>query len=685
MLLAASCTADMEISASSESAAPPDATAEPPGSETPANENPSEAPLEATEAPTDPAPPAGEDTVVIEGRYEFETADCEFAPPAGVDVTCGWMTVPQRWDDPGDPDTVRFHVARLHAPDAIDGAEDNPLVYLDGGPGGDSLEAVPFSYDTLFKPFNVNHDLVMWDQRGTGYGDPSLGCEPVDQATDDNLAVAGTQADELAAETEALVGCIEDWRAAGIDLSTFNSVISAHDLEAVRLALGIESWNVLGISYGTRLAQSYMRLHPQGIRSVIIDSVVPVAEDLDADIPKNAARAFRQLFEGCATDPACAGSYPDLEERFWALVAAMDQEPVGLRSANPADGSTVDVVANGDDLVSTAFSALYSTESFAAVPELVAQLEAGQTDGLGAFIGIDQANQQFFSVGVLYAVRCHEEYPFLTDDMITAGLSGDDRIDARFAAPGAGVREQFDPICTAMDAGAAAAVENQAVVSDLPTLVIEGQYDPVTPPVGGEEVAASLTNATYLLMPHQGHGPIGDECATDIALAFLAEPDNPPDTGCAAGSAPPPWQADDAGLTLEPFEYDDGLVAAAGLRPTGWTDAGPGLWANEDNLLNRVLLLQQAAPGAAPGLILDAIVGNTGAAEPEEREAIADEQGRTWASYRTSIAGGGGDLAIFLTEDDGATLVVLLQGPAARLDALTADPIPQILSAMEAR
>lgn len=685
--LGTACTANVEVSVPEGAAPPIDAPAtDAPVTDPPVTDEATEAPAtegpeEATDPPATDAPPAADGEVVIDGRFEYEDADCVFAEPSEMEVTCGWVTAPERWDGDTDDDTVRFHVARFHNPEADDGAANNPLVYLDGGPGGHALETVPFSFDSLFRPFTTAHDVVIWDQRGTGYSEPSLDCDAVNAAGDENLAVADPQVDELARETEALVGCIEDWLDDGVDLSAYNSVASSHDLEAVRLALGIDAWNVLGISYGTRLAQTYVREHPGAIRSVIIDSVVPVAGDLDADIPQNAERAFRQLFDGCAADPACNETYPDLENRLWAAADALDAEPAEFDALNAATGEGTNVLANGDDLISTVFSALYSTEAFAAIPQLVEQLEQGDTSGFATYIGIDLANQDFFSVGMLYAVRCHEEYPFLTDDAVANGLADDERINARFSAPGANAAEQFAPVCDAMQAGAADPVENEIVASDLPTLVLEGQYDPVTPPSGGEAVADGLAAATFVVMPHQGHGPISDACAADVAMAFLADPAADVDTSCVAGSEAPPWVPEAEAIELEPFDYDDGLVAASGLRPTGWTEAGSGVWSNQDNVLNQIVLLQQAAPGASPDLILDALISNTGAEDPDEGDAITDDAGRTWTTYRAVL--GGGELALFLAQDDGSTLVVLLQGPAARLDAITADPIPAILSAMQ--
>ncbi|MBJ7454186.1 MAG: alpha/beta fold hydrolase, partial [Blastococcus sp.] len=235
--------------------------------------------------------------------------DCDFEVPAGVDMQCGTLEVPADREDPdGGEVELAFGVVRSDAPDLAD----DPVVYLSGGPGQSTLELVPQGFAQLYEPLTANRDLVLLDQRGTGLSEPSLAC---DEYTDVALESLGSDLsdEELEAEAlDALEECHERLADDGVDFADYNSAASAADLEDLRVALDYDEWNLYGISYGTRLAQQAMRDHPDGIRSVVLDSAYPADADLYAEMPGNAERAMEALFTTCADDPACAAAYPDL-------------------------------------------------------------------------------------------------------------------------------------------------------------------------------------------------------------------------------------------------------------------------------------------------------------------------------------------------------------------------------------
>lgn len=158
--------------------------------------------------------------------------------------------------------------------------------------------------------------------------------------------------------------------AEGIDLKQYNTLTNAADLEDLRLALGYEQWNLLGSSYGTRLALTAMREYPQGIRSVVLDSTRPLQIN-ESQTPADAERAFQTLFRGCAADPTCNAAYPDLERVFYDLVEQLNTKPVTLPGIDPFTGRTYDVLINGDTMISTLFQAMYSTEIIPLLPRAI--------------------------------------------------------------------------------------------------------------------------------------------------------------------------------------------------------------------------------------------------------------------------------------------------------------------------
>jgi len=268
-------------------------------------------------------------TVVAVYQPQFTSVECQFEVPSGREVECGFLEVPEKRSNPSGA-TIRLAVAIFRSESANPAPD--PIVYLDGGPGGHSLEAIPFSFEAGFSPFLEQRDFVMFDQRGVGFSEPGLFCpEYLDELTD--IADEDISSDESASrEIASLLECrsrlLDD---NDVDLTAYNTAESAADVADLRVTLGYADWNLYGISYGTRLALGVMRDHPQGVRSVILDSTLPPEADLMTEGPANFARALRVLFTGCSSDPNCAGAYPGFEQRLLDRVAALEDTSSGGR------------------------------------------------------------------------------------------------------------------------------------------------------------------------------------------------------------------------------------------------------------------------------------------------------------------------------------------------------------------
>ncbi len=607
------------------------------------------------------------DPADLAGRSSWDEGDCEFTPPEGVSTTCGWLTVPERWDSDADADTIRLHVGIFST-----GAAGTPVVYLEGGPGGDALANIDTSFPSLFAPIADAHDLVVIGQRGTGSSEPHLQCQRAIDVELDLLDESPAPAEEAAAYDEAFAACTADFRDDGVDLAAYNSVQSATDVEALRLALGHDEWNLLGISYGTRLAQSIMRLYPEGLRSVILDSALPTRREAPVDIPTVAQRAYGELFAGCDASTVCSTTFPDLEQRFFALVDQLDAEPLDFMVSDSVTGEQYPARLDGTDLLGVGFQALYSKEALAGLPELVAQLEAGDTSGAETLVGLQVTSLPFVASGMYWAVECHEEVPFIEPGDADAGRTGDPYFD-RFAP--AELDASLGELCAHFDAGAADPVEDELVRSDVPTLLLAGTYDPITPPADTESLLEGLPNGTYVELPHTGHGAVVDPCGQELAVAFLADPTAALDTGCVAGLTEPPWVIDVfADVDFEPFSYDSAFVSGSGVAPVGWEPGAEGSFVNSDNLLHLSVILQQAVVGVPADFLVESLSLVLGT-EPVELPPV-EAGGRSWGHWEAVIPGSVIDA--YVVDDDGTTLLVLFQhAPADRdraLEVLT-DPI----------
>jgi pimeloyl-ACP methyl ester carboxylesterase len=191
-------------------------------------------------------------------------------------IACGMLTVRE---DRSQPNGATIQLAVAIIPTRSPTPAPDPVVYLAGGPGSAALSGAP-RLARAWAPFLANRDLIVFDQRGTGFSRPALRCPESERSSDAELGRVLSADESVRAEVAALQRCHARLVREGVHLGAYTSAASAHDLEDLRVALGYGRWNLLGISYGTRLALTAMRDTPQSIRSVILDSTYPLQVNL---------------------------------------------------------------------------------------------------------------------------------------------------------------------------------------------------------------------------------------------------------------------------------------------------------------------------------------------------------------------------------------------------------------------
>ncbi len=446
----------------------------------------------------------------------FTASDCWFDAPFGVTVQCGRVTVPEDPAEPAGPE-LTLAVARFFSGEET--VADDPVVYLEGGPGGDALATVSSAFDVFAHLLN-ERDLVVFDQRGTGHSQPRLDCPELDSAT----VTVGTS--ETDAALDALSACRNRLVAEGVDLDAYTSARNAADVDAIRKAFGYERWNLYGISYGTRLALTVLRDYPDGVRSAILDGVLPVELEVFVTAGASAQRSFELVFELCASQAACAQAYPDPMQRLATTVAAMDADPVDL---SLPDGSTLSVT--GAMVLNVLFLVLYDAESIPYLPALIDLIAAGDLS-LFELLVTDTGDESGVALGMYLSVVCGEDAPFSSPAAVTAAASGLLPLFEPFADG-----MIFDE-CLRWDVTAALALEDEPVVSAVPTLLTSGTFDPVTPPENGDRVASSLLAAEHVVLPYESHGASTCACGSALVDRFLAAPGEPVDHPCVESLRP---------------------------------------------------------------------------------------------------------------------------------------------------
>jgi pimeloyl-ACP methyl ester carboxylesterase len=585
----------------------------------------------------------------------FEPGECRFNAPGGVDVECGDLVVLEDRADPESPE-IRLHVG-IFKSDSTSPAPD-PIVYLEGGPGGSGLMQMEEGFALAFDRYNDDRDLIVIDQRGTGYSEPTLACPEVTRWTIGTLDEDLEPSEAIDQQLEQVLGCRERLAAEGVNLSAYNSGENAADIADLRVALGLDEWNLYGISYGTRLALTVLRDHPEGIRSVILDSSYPLEVDLFSSMGAGFDRALTVLFQACEDDPACAARFPDLEAVFYEITTALNQDPVMTQSSSLTTGETLDVLIDGDIFMGLVFQSLYNASVIPNLPQMIYDAHEGEFGLASLLVVAFVESADNVSTGMNLSVQCSEELPFVEPGTVEAASQDFPRLQ-EFLLSGVDTSEAVFDTCSIWNVTPRDEFENQAVSSDIPTLVMAGEYDPITPPAWGQLVAENLPNSLFIEFPSVGHGAsVSDPCATEIALAFVDNPDQAPDDSCIAQMGGPIFAAEAGDITMVPFTSTS--FGFKGAYPEGWTEIITGTYA--PSTVSTTNLLEMSVPGNA-GMIIGLLGAQIGVGEPMEIVNTREANGLTWDIYEAEGEIQGLNLAFrFATaEKDGTSYLIMIQ------------------------
>ncbi len=445
----------------------------------------------------------------------FKTVACKsMLPPANIALltegsSCGYLTVPEKHALYGQAASERnIEIAVIKLASTSKNKQADPVVYLQGGPGGSASSSIAQVIETA--TFINDRDVYLVDQRGTGHSKPALLCTEFDEA--------GTPA-----QVQACKARIET---SGVDLNTYHSVHNAMDIIQLRTALKISQWNLYGISYGTRLATTIMREDSEGIRSVILDGMFPIEVNGISDTPWANYESLNQIVKNCENTDGCPPE--EIKAVIEDIIARMHNEGMVQESREfiqtLLNMSSESVILNYLLTVNDDISKYTS-----ALDTLTEELNEDN----------EQGEEELFYNAMGLSTVCAEEYPFLN---ITALV--DDNSQGWSASTQLAVNSMFHmgfdaASCKAWDVASANDIETQAVTSDLPILILNGLQDTQTPAAWGTLVAKNMPNAQSVTNPQGGHGQLfsGLSCFDTIAADFLAQPNKALETSCVSDIA----------------------------------------------------------------------------------------------------------------------------------------------------
>ena len=440
-----------------------------------------------------------------------------------VEAQCGRLEVAE---DPAAPDGRRIALNIAWLPVDKGGAAPDPVFMLAGGPGQAATEHAPAALAMLGEA-GKQRDIILVDQRGTGRSnrldcrDPAGAPMPLDEAA---------APEELADYARACAASL-DGRA---DPRFYTTTDAVRDLDAVRSALGVARINLLGISYGTRVAQHYAATYPQHTRTVVLDGVAPNGLVIGAEFARTLEDALALQSAQCHAQAACRARFPaDMRGQLRTVMTRLEAQPVEVDYLDPRTAQTRHGTVTADAVGSLAFMFSYAPQTAALLPLMIDEAARGRYAPLMSLVELASGQMDTqMSRGMQWSVLCAEDAPrHRADPDAGAGTIIGTDLAAQFFAP-----------CTAWPHGTPPAGFHAPFASDLPVLLLSGELDPVTPPRYGEQVAAHLPNGRHLVLRGQAHNVALVGCTPKLVARFFETADaRALDTSCLdeLGYVPP--------------------------------------------------------------------------------------------------------------------------------------------------
>ena len=430
-------------------------------------------------------------------RRSLALAECRL-PNLATAAQCGQLDVPENRDRP-DGRKIGIFAAVLPA-NTLTPKED-PLLILAGGPGQAASFLAPFA--ARLTELRRTRDVVLVDQRGTGRSSP-LTCQAFRPRHDDAF-----DTDPVPRARQ----CAQELAAQGVDAAQYTTTAWIADLEAVRVALGYPRWNLWGGSYGSRVAQEYLRRHPDAVRTVTLDGVAPPAMVIPLDIWRTREAALDAVFAACAASAACRRAHPDAAGTLARIARTLGPDGRDLAVVDPRTGDAQRHRVTFDVVLAALQPLTYTPETASLLPQMLALAAEGELAPLFAASPALSGNlAEQMNAALHFSVTCAEDVPRIRPETEQQALAG---------LPARRLALQTIAVCGVWPRGTAPAGFAEPVRSDKPALLLSGGMDPVTPPAYGTAVAKGFPNGRHVIAEGYGHIVSPHACAPRLLSAFV--------------------------------------------------------------------------------------------------------------------------------------------------------------------
>lgn len=437
-----------------------------------------------------------------DNQHVLEVADQQLSPTCYVQglsdrLNCGFVTVPE---NPNKPDGKTIDVHYVVLPAVKNSYPGEALLAIAGGPGQSAIDNAA-SFNSMLAKVREQRDILLIDQRGTGRSN-ILNC------TDGNASALSFNDSNVdsALETQKCLEQIKD-----TDITQYGSLTALADFEAVREHLGYKKLHLYGISYGTRMAQLYMRHYPDVLSTVTLDGVVPMQQSVLA-IGEAIERGFSLLLEDCKATAACHAQFPQLADDLAKVEAKLQMAPFVSDIRDPLTGDQTSLTMTRNKFLGAVRMALYMPNVRALLPHAIHQAAEGNFQAMVGLFSLT-VDSTGIAMGMHASVVCGEDVHRITPEM---------RETASHSYMGKLMLEQMENSCAVWQIPNVDANFSEPISSDIPTLLLSGEIDPATPPSWGELAKEKLTNAKHFVAPYATHGVAYQSCGNKLIADLVA-------------------------------------------------------------------------------------------------------------------------------------------------------------------
>lgn len=412
-------------------------------------------------------------------------------------------------------------------PATTESVTSDPLTFLAGGGVVPATSYAAF-LARGFPNLRRNRDILLIDQRGTWNSNP-LRCDP---------------------PPATIAACAADW-ATRADVRAYSTPAAARDLDDVRSWLGYDALTLHGVSYGTKVAQVYMKMFPSRVRAATLYGVVPLSVPFQLELAQSSQESLTRVFERCATDSACRSAFPAITAEFDSVLARLARAPVRLTA--PAELTVTDRLMRN-----VVQGMLGTVRGIERIPMLIHAAYDGDYEPVTRqVLGDGPPARPPAPRGVFLSLLCSESLNQVRPEQIEPATHGSffgaDPVRFQLAQcrewPRADLPGDF---WSPARAGA-------------PVLALSGDLDPVTPPRYADTIVTYLPNARHLVLRNRSHEDV-DPCITSIIETFLIRARH--DRGsaaCVARAAPLRFMTPDR-ERFSGARSDPGARTASGVR-----------------------------------------------------------------------------------------------------------------------